>query len=91
MRKAQAFVLLDTSIASENRVLKELVKVEGVDEAYLLRDVHDIILRVRADNIKELQNLVDDQIKTISGIRSAIVLVIKVPSVEDIIAKEVGS
>lgn len=82
MRKAQAFVLLDTSIASENRVLRELVKeVEGVDEAYILRDVHDIILRVRANNIKELQNLVDNQIKTISEIRSAIVLVIKVPSV----------
>jgi CBS domain-containing protein len=91
MRKAQAFVLIDTSIASENRVLKELVKVEGVDEAYLLRDAHDIILRVRANNIKELQNLVDDQIKTISGIRSAIVLVIKVPYVEDIMAKEVGT
>jgi CBS domain-containing protein len=89
MRNAQAFVLLDTSFGSRDKVLRELEKVEGIDEAHLLRDAHDIILRVRANNIKESQNLVDGQIKTISGIRSAIVLVIKVEYVEDIMAKEV--
>jgi hypothetical protein len=71
-------------------VLRKLVKVEGVDEAYLLRDAHDIILRVRANNIRVRESC-GRQIKTIRGIRSAVVLVIKVPSVEGIIAKEVGS
>jgi hypothetical protein len=78
MKKAQAYVLLDVSIASENRVLAELIKVEGLDEAYLLRDVHDMILLAGADNTKELLSLVNGKIKAISGIRSAIVLVIKV-------------
>ena len=50
-----AFVLINTEIGSETDVLKELKKVEGVDEASAVYGVYDIVARVKADTMDRLK------------------------------------
>jgi len=49
-----AYVLINTEIGSEFDVLKELKKVEGVEEAHNLWGVYDIIASIKADTIDKL-------------------------------------
>ena len=42
-----AFVLINAEIGSEADVLKELRKVEGVEEAYSVYGVYDVIAKVK--------------------------------------------
>ncbi len=44
-----AFVLINTEIGSESDVLKDMKKVEGVEEASAVYGVYDIVARVKAD------------------------------------------
>ena len=51
-----AFVLINTEIGSSIAdVLKDLKKVEGVDEAFAVYGVYDIIARVRAESMDKLK------------------------------------
>jgi DNA-binding Lrp family transcriptional regulator len=53
-----AFVLINTEIGSEADVLKDLKKVEGVEEANAVYGVYDIIARVKADTMDRLKEIV---------------------------------
>ena len=54
-----AFVLINTEIGSSIAgVLKDLKKVEGVDDAFTVYGVYDIIARVRAESMDKLKEIV---------------------------------
>lgn len=52
-----AFVLINTASGSEDKVVKELKKMEGVVEVHTLYGMHDIIAKVKItdkpDKLKE--------------------------------------
>ncbi|MEM2028879.1 MAG: Lrp/AsnC ligand binding domain-containing protein, partial [Candidatus Bathyarchaeia archaeon] len=50
-----AFVLINAEIGSEGEVLNELKKVEGVEEAYSVYGVYDIVAKVRAESMEKLK------------------------------------
>ncbi len=58
-----AFVLINTEIGSESDVLKELKKVEGVEEASAVYGVYDIVARVKADTMDKLKEIVTWRIR----------------------------
>lgn len=53
-----AFVLLNTEIGSESDVLRELKKVAGIEEVFLVYGAYDILLRIRASSMDELKQRV---------------------------------
>lgn len=71
-----AFVLINTEKASEADVLEILKKVEGVDEAFAVFGVHDIIARVRADSIDKLKEIVTRRISRIDKVRSTLTMLV---------------
>ena len=71
-----AFVLINTEIGSEADVLKDLKKVEGVDEAFAVYGVYDIIARVRADTMSKLKEIVTRHIRRIDKARSTLTLIV---------------
>jgi len=71
-----AYVLLNTEIGAENQVLKELQKVEGVEEAHHLWGVYDIIANVKADNMDKLKYIVTKRIEKIGKINSKLTMII---------------
>ncbi len=71
-----AYVLLNTEIGAENRVLKELRRIEGVEEAHNLWGVYDIIANVQADSMEKLKFIVTKRIAEIGKINSKLTMII---------------
>jgi DNA-binding Lrp family transcriptional regulator len=71
-----AFVLINTEIGSEADVLKELKKVEGVDEAFAVYGVYDIIARVKADTMDKLKETVTWRVRRLDKVRSTLTMIV---------------
>jgi DNA-binding Lrp family transcriptional regulator len=72
----KAFVLINVESGSEDEVLKELKTIEGVEEAYFSYGVYDLIMKIRADSMDKLKELVTRRIRTLSRVRSTLTLII---------------
>jgi DNA-binding Lrp family transcriptional regulator len=70
-----AYVLLNTEIGAENLVLKALKEMDGVQEAYKLWGVYDIIANVEADTMEELKQIITTQIEQIGQIHSKLTMI----------------
>ena len=71
-----AFVLINTEIGSEATVLETLKKVEGVDEAFAVYGVYDIIARVKADTMDKLKEIVTWRIRRLDKVRSTLTMIV---------------
>ena len=71
-----AFVLINTEIGSEADVLGTLKKVEGVDEAFAVYGVYDIIARVAADTMDKLKEIVTWRIRRLDKVRSTLTMIV---------------
>jgi len=71
-----AFVLINTEIGSEADVLKDLKKVEGVEEAHAVYGVYDIIARVRADTMDKLKEIVTWKVRRLDKVRSTLTMIV---------------
>jgi DNA-binding Lrp family transcriptional regulator len=60
---------------SEDEVLNELKKVEGIEEAYFSYGVYDLITKIRADTMDRLKELVSRRIRTLGKVRSTLTLI----------------
>ncbi len=61
---------------NEDQVLKDVKKVEGVDEAYISYGVYDLAVIVRADTMDDLKDLISNQLRQISKVRTTISLLL---------------
>lgn len=71
-----AFVLINSEIGAEDEVLKALRQVEGVEEAYLVYGVYDIVAKVRAESMDKLREIVTWKIRRLSRVRSTLTMVV---------------
>jgi len=71
-----AFVLINTEIGSSIAdVLKDLKKVEGVDEAFAVYGVYDIIARVRAESMDKLKEILTWCIRRVDNVRTTLTMI----------------
>jgi len=71
-----AFVLINTEIGSSIAdVLKDLKKVEGVDEAFAVYGVYDIIARVRAESMDKLKEILTWRIRRVDKVRTTLTMI----------------
>ena len=73
---AIAFVLINAEIGSEDTVLKELKKVEGIEEAYSVYGVYDVIAKVRAESMDKIKSIVTWRIRRLSKVRSTLTMIV---------------
>ncbi len=71
----EAFVLMNTEIGAEREVMKTLIKTEGVQEAFSLSGIYDIIAKVRADTMDRLTYIINEKLK-ISRVLSKITIMV---------------
>jgi DNA-binding Lrp family transcriptional regulator len=71
----KAFVLINVETGSEEEVVAELRKIEGVQEAYFSYGVYDIITKIKADSMEKLKDMVTKKVRTISRVRSTLTLI----------------
>jgi len=72
----RAFVLINVESGSEDEVLKELKKIEGVQEAYFSYGVYDLITKIKADTMDQLKETVTRKIRALNKVRSTLTLII---------------
>jgi len=72
-----AFVLISTQTGFPIAdVLKDLKKVEGVDEAFAVYGVSDIIARVRAESMDKLKEIVTLRIRMVDNVRRTLTMIV---------------
>ena len=71
----RAFVLINVESGSEDEVLKDIKKIEGVEEAYFSYGVYDLITKIKADTMEKLKEMVTRQIRSLSKVRSTLTLI----------------
>jgi len=71
-----AFGLINAEIGSEEEVLKELNKVEGVVEAFVVYGVYDVVTKIRADTMDKLKDIVTWHVRRLNKVRSTLTMIV---------------
>ncbi len=72
MRKA--FVLINTDLGSEDELVSELEKIEGVVGVHQVYGVYDVVAIVEAETEQMLKEVVFSRIRTLKHVRSTLTL-----------------
>jgi len=71
-----AFILINAEIGSESDVLKSLEDVEGIEEAYSVYGVYDIIVKIKAESMDKLKDMVTWRIRRLNKVRSTLTMIV---------------
>jgi len=63
-----ALVLVNTHIGEENQVLERVRNVEGVEEAHVLSGIYNLLVKIEANSIDKLKDIISLQLRNLSGI-----------------------
>jgi len=71
-----AFVFINTEMGSEEEVITDLKKVEGVIEAYVVYGVYDIVAKIKAETMDKLKDIVTSHMRRLNKVRSTLTMVV---------------
>jgi len=71
----RAYVLFNVESGSEESVLRQLKSLGSVEESYISYGVYDLVIRIKANTMEELKDLVTYKIRTIKQVRSTLTLI----------------
>jgi DNA-binding Lrp family transcriptional regulator len=71
-----AFVLISTRTGSETDVLRKVRGIDGVEEAFVVYGVYDIVAKLKANTMGELKEIVLQCIRKRSSITSTLTLIV---------------
>ena len=72
----RAYVLINVESGGEDEVLIALEKVSNVEESYFSYGVYDIIIKVKAESMEKLKEMVTSKIRSLNQVRSTLTLII---------------
>jgi len=70
----EAYVLINTDLGEEKKVLSALRKVEGVKETFTLYGTYAILARVVADTLDRLKEIINFGVRKLEKIESTLTL-----------------
>ena len=71
-----AFVLINAEIGGEEEVLTSLKKIQGIEEAYMVYGVYDIIAKIKAKTHDELTKVITLRIRRLNKVRSTSTMIV---------------
>ncbi|MCW4032980.1 MAG: Lrp/AsnC ligand binding domain-containing protein [Candidatus Bathyarchaeota archaeon] len=71
-----AFVFISTELGEEKNLLKQLRSISNVKEAHIVYGVYDIVVKVEAENMDILKEMVTRNIRSLSEVRSTITMTV---------------
>jgi len=72
----RAYVLFNVGAGSEEQVLKDAKAIGGVQEACVSYGVYDLVMKVKADSMEKLKELVTHRLRAIDNVRSTLTLIL---------------
>jgi len=76
MLLATAYLLLNVETGTEEEVMRSLKPVPEVQEARMVYGIYDIIIRVEAETMEEMKNVVNGRIRHLYRIRSTMTMIV---------------
>lgn len=73
---SMAFVLINTDTGSEDGVSGELSKIEEVKEIYGVYGVYDLVVKVEAENLQQLKDVISNKIRSLDNVRSTLTMIV---------------
>ena len=70
-----AYVLINTDLNSEEYVQKSLKSIQGVEAAYQVYGVYDLVAKVKSGTLEDVKNIITNRIRKVKNVRSTITLV----------------
>jgi DNA-binding Lrp family transcriptional regulator len=71
---AQAYVLINCELGSEDSVITQLKSIEGVTEVHGTFGAYDILVKIESDRVEALRETITWKIRKIENIRSTLTL-----------------
>jgi len=72
-----AIVLVNTDLGlSQDKVIKSLRNIEGVEEAHALYGVYDFIIKIKALTLDKLREIIKMHIRLTAGVTNSLTLMI---------------
>jgi DNA-binding Lrp family transcriptional regulator len=72
----RAYVLFNVGSGLEDRVLEDVKKVEEVQESYVSYGTYDLIVKIKADSMEQLKEVVSHRLRMIQNVRSTLTLIL---------------
>ncbi len=71
-----AFVLIVTRPGKEEEVVKKLKERPEVEEAYIVYGEYDVVVKLRAESVSKLRDIVLNEIRSLDGVEKTITLIV---------------
>jgi DNA-binding Lrp family transcriptional regulator len=71
----KAFVLMNAELGSEDSIVNELKKIEGVKEVYQVYGVYDIVAQVEADIMEKVKETITWKLRKLNGVKSTLTMI----------------
>lgn len=72
----KAFVLMNAELGSEDSLVNELKKLEGVMEVYQVYGVYDIVAQVEADTMERVKETITWKLRKLNGVKSTLTMIV---------------
>ena len=72
----KALVCITTELESTEEVLKRVRACEGVEEAFMVHGVYDIIAKVKGDTVDKLKKILTEKIMKISKVQKTLTMMV---------------
>jgi DNA-binding Lrp family transcriptional regulator len=70
----KAFVMLNVDLGCEKDVLKELRRMNGVVEAYVVDGVYDVVVVLEAEGLDDLRNVIL-KVRSMDNVQSTLTMI----------------
>jgi DNA-binding Lrp family transcriptional regulator len=71
-----AYVLINTEIGCIPEVLKAVKKIKNVSEAHSVYGVYDIVIKIHAESMAKLKDVVTWNIRRLNNVRSTLTMIV---------------
>jgi len=74
MNTMKAFVLLNTELGQESKIIEALEGVEQITTIYSLYGIYDLIIEMEADTMDKVKEIVFNKVRRLDNVKSTITL-----------------
>ena len=74
MNTMKAFVLLNTELGQESKIIEALEDVKEIIHIYSLYGIYDLILEMEADSMDKVKDVVFNKVRRLENVKSTITL-----------------
>ena len=71
-----AFVFINSESGAEDELLEELKKIENVVEAHGIYGLYDVVVKVKADTMDELKDMIHRKLRRLDNVRSTLTMIV---------------